>query len=151
MWRLLATGWQGQVMMHLPVKLLRKWKSLSCVWLFVTHGLYSPWNSPGQNAGVGSLSVLQKIFPTQGLNWGLPRCGKNLYQLNHKGNPRILEWVVYPFSSRSSRPRNRSGVSYIAVDSLPTELSGNLPKCLLNICAYQRNILVAQFTCSLQN
>ena len=30
------------------------------------HGLYSPWNSPGQNTGVGSLSLLQGIFPTQG-------------------------------------------------------------------------------------
>ena len=36
-----------------------------------SHGLYSPWNSPGQNAGVGSLSLLQGIFPTQLLNWGL--------------------------------------------------------------------------------
>ena len=31
------------------------------------HGLYTPWNSPGQNTGVGSLSLLQGIFPTQGL------------------------------------------------------------------------------------
>ena len=37
----------------------------SHVWLFVTHGLYSPWNSLGQNTGVGSLSLLQGIFPTQ--------------------------------------------------------------------------------------
>ena len=36
------------------------------------HGLYSPWNSPGQNTGVGSLSLLQGIFPTQGSNPGLP-------------------------------------------------------------------------------
>ena len=35
------------------------------------HGLYSPWHSPGQNTGVGSLSLLQGIFPTQGLNPGL--------------------------------------------------------------------------------
>ena len=39
-----------------------------------THGLYSPWNSPGQNTGVGSLSLLQGIFPTQGSNPGLPHC-----------------------------------------------------------------------------
>ena len=38
------------------------------------HGLYSPWNSPGQNTGVGSWSLLQGIFPTQGLNPGLPHC-----------------------------------------------------------------------------
>ena len=37
-----------------------------------SHGLYSPWNSPGQNTGVGSLSFLQGIFPTQWLNPGLP-------------------------------------------------------------------------------
>ena len=38
------------------------------------HGLYSPWNSPGQNTGGGSLSLLQGIFPTQGSNWGLLHC-----------------------------------------------------------------------------
>ena len=38
------------------------------------HELYSPWNSPGQNTGVGSLSLLQEIFPTQGLSSGLPHC-----------------------------------------------------------------------------
>ena len=32
------------------------------------HGLHGPWNSPGQNTGVGSLSLLQGIFPTQGLS-----------------------------------------------------------------------------------
>ena len=111
------------------------------------HGLYSPWNSPGQNTGVGScsllqgieprsptlqadslpaeppgkpkstgvgsLSLLQRIFPTQKSNWGLLHCRWILYQLSHKGNPRILEWVVYPFSSGSSQPRNQTGVSCI--------------------------------------
>ena len=51
------------------------------------HGLYSPWNSPGQNTGVGSLSLLQEIFPTQGSNPGLPHCGQILYQLSHQGSP----------------------------------------------------------------
>ena len=78
------------------------------------HGLYSSWNSPGQNTGVDSLSFLQRIFPTQGLNSGLLRCWQILYQLNHKGSPRILEWVVCPFSSRSSQPRNQTRVSCIA-------------------------------------
>ena len=36
------------------------------------HGLYSPWNSPGQNTGVGSLSLLRGIFLTQRLNPDLP-------------------------------------------------------------------------------
>ena len=40
----------------------------SCPTLLRPHGLYGPWNSPGQNAGVGSPSLLQGIFPTQGSN-----------------------------------------------------------------------------------
>ena len=51
------------------------------------HGLYSPWNSPGQNTGVGSLSLLQGIFSTQELNSGLPHCRRILYQLSHQGSP----------------------------------------------------------------
>ena len=43
------------------------------------HGLYSPWNSPGQNTGVGSLSLLQGIFPIQGLNPGVPHCRQFLW------------------------------------------------------------------------
>ena len=77
------------------------------------HGL-SPWNSPGQNIGVGSLSLLQGIFPTEGSNPGLPHCRQILYQLSHKGSPRILKWVAYPFFRGSSRPRNPTGVSCIA-------------------------------------
>ena len=56
----------------------------SCVQLFQPHGLYTPWNSPDQNTGVGSHSLLQGIFPTQGLNPGLPHCRQILYQLSHK-------------------------------------------------------------------
>ena len=78
------------------------------------HGLYSPWNSPGLNTGVGSRSLLQWIFPTQGWNSGLPHCRWTLYQLSHKGSPRILEWVAYPFSSGSSWPVNRTRVSCAA-------------------------------------
>ena len=51
------------------------------------HGLYSPWNSPGQNTRVGKLSFLQGIFPTQGSNPGLPHYRQILYQLSHKGIP----------------------------------------------------------------
>ena len=55
------------------------------------HGLHSPWNSLGQNTGVGSLSLLQGIFPTQGSNPGLSHCRWILYQLSHKGSPCIAE------------------------------------------------------------
>ena len=62
---------------------------------------------------VGSLSLFQGIFPTQGLNPGLPHCRQILYQLSHKGSPRIPEWVAYPFSRGSFWPRNWTGVSCI--------------------------------------
>ena len=78
------------------------------------HGLYSPRNSPGQNTGVGSLSLLQGIFPTQGLNPDLPHHGWTLYQLSHKGSLSVLEWVAYLFSCGSSWPRNWTRVSCIA-------------------------------------
>ena len=77
-------------------------------------GQYSSWNFPSQNTGVGSLSLLQGIFPIQGLYPGLPHCRPILYQLSQKGSPRILEWVGYSFSSRSSQPRNWTGVFCIA-------------------------------------
>ena len=50
-------------------------------------GLHSLRDSPGLNTGVGSLSLLQGIFPTQGSNSGLPHCRWILYQLSDKGSP----------------------------------------------------------------
>ena len=47
-----------------------------------------------KNTGVVSLSLLQQIFPTQGSNPGLLHCSQILYQLSHKGSPRILEWLA---------------------------------------------------------
>ena len=78
------------------------------------HGVYSPWHSLGQNTGVGNLSLLQGIFPNQGSNPSLLHCKQILYQMSHKGSPRILGLVAYPFSSRSSPLRNQTGVSCIA-------------------------------------
>ena len=74
------------------LKKISKRKSLSCVSLFVT-----PWTSPGQNTGMSSLSLLQEIFSTQGLNPGLLHCRQILYQLSQKGSPtgiwgRFLVW-----------------------------------------------------------
>ena len=77
------------------------------------HGLYSPWNSPGQNTGVVSRFLPQGNVPTQGLNPGLLHCRQILYQLSHMGSARILEWVAYPFSRGSSWLRNWTRVSCI--------------------------------------
>ena len=59
------------------------------------HGL-SPSNSPGQNTGMGSLSLLQGIFPTQELNEGLLHLGWILYQLNYEGSPYKMSRLLIP-------------------------------------------------------
>ena len=68
----------------------REVSQLSCVRLFVTPWTVwrparplCPWKSPDKNAGVGSRSLLQGIFPTQGLSQDLPHCGQILYHLSH--------------------------------------------------------------------
>ena len=91
-----------------------QWKSLSLIQLLGT-----PWTIPmtmefSRPEYWSSLSLLQGIFPTQGLSTGLWHCSWILYQLSHKRSPRILEWVADPFSSRSSQPRNWTRVSCTA-------------------------------------
>ena len=71
-------------------------------------------DSPGKNTGVGCHALLHGIFPTQGLNPGLPHCRWILYRLSHQGNPRLLGWVAYAFSRGSSQPKNQTRVSCIA-------------------------------------
>ena len=50
-----------------------------------------PWDSPGQGTGVGSHSLLQRIFPTQWLNPGLLHCRQILYRLSHQGSPKAVK------------------------------------------------------------
>ena len=81
-----------QILMFCEVKLAQL-----CLTLWT---LYSPWNSPGQNTGVGSLSLLQGIFPTQGSNPGLPHCRQILCQLSHMGALRLQKWIFYWFCTQ---------------------------------------------------
>ena len=68
-------------------------------------------------------------LPIPGIKPRSPTLQWILYCLSHQGSPRILKWVAYPFSNRSSQPRNRTGVSCIArnSNSSPAEILGNLP------------------------
>ena len=69
-------------------------------------GLYSPWNSPGQNTGVGSLSLLQGIFPTQGSNPGLLDCRQILYCLSHQGRGKAVSRLVNSADGHHQGPRS---------------------------------------------
>ena len=106
---------------------LKEEKSESCsvisdsLW---PHELFSPWNSPDKTNGVGSLALLQGVFPNLGSNPGLLHCRQSFYQLSHKGNPRILEWIPVPSPADLPNPGIKLGSSALQVDYLPTELSG---------------------------
>ena len=81
-----------------------------------------------------AISHLQGIFHTQESNPGLLHCRWILYQLNHKGSPRTLEWVAYPFASRSSKPRNQTKVFYIAGGWILYQLSYDPPAYPAGFC-----------------
>ena len=79
------------------------------------HGIYSPWNSPDQNTGAGSLSFLQGIFPTNRLNPGLPHCRRILYQLSHKRSPKQTQ------PSSGALAGNRTRVSHMGGENSTSE------------------------------
>ena len=104
--------------------------------------LLYPWTSPGKNTEVGSHSLLQGIFPTQGSNLGLPHCRQPLYHLSHQGSPKSIHThfhqhdvvrhflqVLHVIMLLSLYPSSRSLVSllicqpsFILMSHLPVEL-----------------------------
>ena len=97
---------------------------------FRPHGLQPvrlpcPWNSPGKNTEEGCHFLLQGIFLTQGPNPCFLHCRQILYHVSHQGSPRILEWVVYPFSRGLPNPAIKPGSPALQADSLPAELPGS--------------------------
>ena len=108
-----------------------KWKSLSRVQL--CNPMDCLWNSPGQNTRVGSLSLLQGIFPTQRSNPGLPHCRRILYQLSNQGsNARDLGLI--PRSGRSPdqgmATHSSGNGEWSLVKSLRLLIFWGLPWCL---------------------
>ena len=119
---------------HLAFSKSWKWKSLSCVRLFATPSTIQSMEFSRPEQWSGWLFPSPRDLPIQGSNPGLLHCRQILYQLSHKGSPRILEWVAKPFSKVSSWPRNRTRVSYIAgafftnwaIILFPTNSSGSI-------------------------
>ena len=97
-----------------------KWRLFSCVQL----DLYSPRHPPGQNTGVGSLSLLQGVFPTQGSNPGLLQCRQILYQLSKPQEKPNGNGQPIPSPADLPDPGIELGSPELQEDSLPTELSG---------------------------
>ena len=69
------------------VKVTQSCPTLCVPWTVLPARLLCPWNSPGQNTGVGSCSLLQGILPNQGSNPGLLHCRQILNHLSHQGSP----------------------------------------------------------------
>ena len=86
------------------------------------YSLPSEPQGKSNNTGVGSLSLLQGIFPTQGLNPGLLHCRWTLYQLSHKGGPFYGKVKVKVVQSYSTLCDQRSLA--LQADSLPAEPQG---------------------------
>ena len=63
------------------------------------HGLHSPLNSPGQNTGVGSPSLVKEIFLTQGSNLGLPTLQADSLPAEPQGKPssELVTIIIYYF------------------------------------------------------
>ena len=89
------------------------------------HLLYGPWNSPGQNIGMGSLSLLQGVFPTQGSNPGLLHCRRILYQLCYEGSKKL--------NNDLHDPENHDGVvTHLEPDILECEVKWALGSITMN-------------------
>ena len=88
------------------------------------HGLYGPWNSPGQSTEVGNLSFLQGIFPTQGLNPGLPHCRQILYQLSTKEAQEYWSGLPFPSPADLPNPGIEPGSPALQAASLMSESPG---------------------------
>ena len=101
--------------------------------------LFCPRSSPGKNAGVGCHSLLQRVFPTLGLNLGLLHCRQTLYHLSHQGRPirhRLcsLYCSVYPGSSVTFCVVVGASWSPSSLLPLPILLPTGDPQCVLCIC-----------------
>ena len=117
----LLKGWHSPTVTISPtwtfLKHGEKSESESCVVVSDSlrpHELYNPWNSPGQNTGVDSGSLLQGIIPTQRWSPGLPTWQVDSLPAEAQGKPKNTEVDSLSLLQWSSQPRNRTRVSCIA-------------------------------------
>ena len=97
--------------------------------VYTTPWIYSPWNSPGQNTGMGSLSLLQGIFPSQASNPGLLHCRWILYQLSHREALVSSRCFIIAFSSprKGSQSRKKKSEMKEQGESRGRGSGGKLP------------------------
>ena len=84
------------------------------------HGLCSPWNSPGQNTAVSSLSLLQGNFPIQGSNPGFPLCRQKNNTRDGYLMPDTVLRTFLALTIKSSQPVSRmSWVTHFILGKKP--------------------------------
>ena len=101
------------VCIHIVCMCTQSWPSVCDPMVCSPPGSSVPGISQARILEWVAIFLLQGVFPTLELNPGLPHCRWIFYQLNHKGCPRILEWIATSFSSGSSQARDRTQVSRI--------------------------------------
>ena len=116
--------------------------------------LLHPWNSPGPNTGVGSLSLLQEIFPTQGLNQGLPHCRRILYQLSHQGPKNtgvgslsLLQQIFPTQASNQGLWRGRWILYQLSYQGSPNRYNIKVKYMLLTLDGGEGNGTPLQYSC----
>ena len=119
---------------------MHRWYFVYEVWmlLFVSdylqsHGLYSPWNSPGQNTGVRSHSLLQGIFPTQGLNPGLLCCRRILDHLSDQESLKKYRQIRLECMSSMAVPVSPRNTTYFTSLVVPCQICQG---CILSPCLF---------------
>ena len=93
----------------------------------------SPWNFPGQNTGVGSISLLQGSSQPRDQTEVLLYCRWILYQLSHKGSPRILEWVSLSFLQGIFPSQESNQIACIAGGFFTNWATGKRPEIMMKL------------------
>ena len=115
------------------------WEDITFWWLFFHAFLYTfMWKQKSLKKscltvcdpmdrtvhGILQARILEFLSPGDLPNPGMePHCGWILYQSSHQGSPRILAWVAYPFSSRSSQPKKGSNQGLLHCRWIPYQLN----------------------------
>ena len=89
----------------------RAWLPTPVFWPGEFHGLQParllhPWDFPGKNTTVGCHFLLQEIFPTQGLNLGLPPCRQTIYHLSQQGSPSSVDLKTFKTQNGKNNLKN---------------------------------------------
>ena len=125
-----------------------KVKSLSRVWLFATPwpvAYHSPpsMGFPGKSTGMGCHCLLQRIFPAQGSNQGLPHCRQTLYHLSDQGSPCVEIIIKILHFNNKVKYTTRLKILVLNNDFIPGSLA---IQCICTFFMYKANYFILTYS-----